>query len=121
MVMRSLSSHIGLLCLSAAVTGALGGCQEQQTSLVAGPAKTQAYYSAHAEEAKLIAEKCLAFEANAFSAMSPSKQKAWAETEDGISCKNARRAHAVALWNARQQRLSDAAAKYGQPEPVPQK
>lgn len=96
-------------------------CQEQQPAVVGGPAKTQAYYAAHADEAKVVAEKCLAFEANAFSAMPPSKQKAWAETDDGINCANARQAHAVALWNARQQRISDAAAKYGQPEPVSKK
>lgn len=92
-------------------------CQEQYPVVVGGPAKTQAYYATHADQAKEVAEKCLAFEANAFSAMAPSKQKAWAETDDGISCTNARQAYATLLWNARQKRISDAAAKYGQPEP----
>jgi hypothetical protein len=89
-------------------------CQEQQPSVVGGPAKTQAYYAAHANEAKIVAEKCQAFESNAFSAMAPSKQKAWAETDDGISCNNAMRAQAVAIWNDRQRRLRESAAKYGQ-------
>ncbi|WP_228894796.1 hypothetical protein [Pseudoduganella aquatica] len=112
MVMQSLRSRLRVLSWSGAVAAALAGCQEQFPSVVGGSAKTQAYYSAHAEEAKLVAEKCLAFEANAFSAMAPSKQKAWAETNDGISCANAKQAHAVALWNASQKRIRDSAARF---------
>lgn len=77
-----------------------------------GEAKSEAYYLQHSEEAKVVAEKCVEFENNSYSAMPPSKQKAWLETVDGINCTNSREAYGTITMNAYQQGLRDAAAKY---------
>lgn len=75
-------------------------------------AKSEAYYLQHSDEAKVVAEKCVKFEKNSYSAMPPSKQEAWLETVDGINCKNSRNAYGIIIMNAYQKRLRDSAAKY---------
>ncbi|MGK5038435.1 hypothetical protein [Janthinobacterium sp. LB3P118] len=94
----------------------LFACQEH-TSINGSEPKTEAYYLGHPDEAKVVTAKCKDFEVNAFSALTPSKQKIWLETTDGINCENAREANATSNWNAYQKSLRDAAAKYGLPEP----
>ncbi len=71
-------------------------------------AKTLQYYSSNPAEAKQVDEKCRAFQANEFSAMSPSKQAAWRETGEGINCKNAGEAYERIAAMEYQQRLLDA-------------
>lgn len=90
-------------------------CQEH-TSINGEEPKTEAYYIGHPDEAKVVTAKCKDFEVNAFSTLTPSKQKDWLETTDGINCENAREANATINWNAYQKSLRDAAAKYDRPE-----
>jgi hypothetical protein len=90
-------------------------CKEH-ASINGSEPKTEAYYIGHPDEAKMVTAKCKEFEVNAFSALTPSKQKDWLETTDGINCENAREANATNSWNAYQKSLRDAAAKYDRPE-----
>jgi hypothetical protein len=88
-------------------------CSKPSDTTNTGPVNSIAYYSANAGEAKQVAEKCKAFEVNAYSTMSSNKQKEWQETPAGINCKNARQAYGTILWNEHQQRITDSANKYG--------
>lgn len=90
-------------------------CQEHAL-INDGEPKTEAYYIGHPDEAKVVTAKCKEFEVNAFSALTPSKQKDWLETTDGINCENAREANATNNWDAYQKSLRDAAGKYDRPE-----
>ena len=81
-------------------------------TIAEGPAKSLEYYSKHPAETQQVAAKCLKFDKNEFSVMSPSKQQAWSETTAGINCNNAKTAYEFAMMSARQQRMIDAAAKY---------
>jgi len=95
-----------------AVTAPLLSACRQQSSIIGGDAKNTAYYEPHVEEAKVAAQKRVAFEADTLSAMAPSKQKDWQETADGISCTNVRQVAQIAAIKANQKRTSDTAAKY---------
>jgi hypothetical protein len=80
--------------------------------MVEEPPRSEAYYLAHAEEAKQMTAQCRAFAANELSVMPPSKQLAWKETSSGINCANAETANEQIVRSARQQRMIEAARKY---------
>lgn len=109
------------VCCLAICSVLLLGCQERFPSVIGGAAKTRAFYAANVEQAVKDAEKCIAFEASTLSAMPPSKQQGWLETDDGISCNNARMVAAIDAMDGNRRRRSDAASKYGQPGPSLQK
>lgn len=85
------------------------GCSEK---IMEKPAKSVSYYSKHLTEALEVNAKCVAFQNNEFSVMSPSKQHAWKETTEGINCANAETAKIYAAMAARRQRMIDADAPF---------
>ena len=85
---------------------------EKQNAIKEAPANSIAYYAKNPVEAKQVAEKCLTFERNEFSTMSPSKQKAWGETSAGINCDNAKQAYGIEIWNSRHRAMAEANKKF---------
>lgn len=75
-------------------------------------AKSLAYYTENARESEQMVQKCKTMENNELSTMSPSQIKTWLETTAGINCKNAMQATAIAINNAYQKKMRDAADKY---------
>ena|SRR5476649_3012362 len=76
------------------------------------PAKSLNYYMKNVDEAKQTAEKCLVFERNDFSTMSPTQQQTWRETAAGVNCQNAKQAYGIEIINARQRALLKNDEKY---------
>ncbi|WP_147328195.1 MULTISPECIES: hypothetical protein [unclassified Duganella] len=91
------------------------GCGE---TVMEKPANSVSYYSKHLTEALQVNAKCVAFQNNEFSVMTPSKQHAWKETTEGINCANAETAKVYAAMAARHQRMIDADAPF---QPAPEK
>lgn len=85
---------------------------EKQNEVKEVPANSIAYYAKNTLEAKQMTEKCLAFNNNELSTMSPSKQKEWSETSAGINCHNAREAYAVEIHNAYNRKINETNDKY---------
>jgi len=75
-------------------------------------AKSVDYYKGNLEEAKTTLQKCTALISGEVSTMSPSQRAAWSETTVGINCENARVASVDSAYDAHQQRMREAAAKY---------
>jgi hypothetical protein len=69
-----------------------------------------AYFKSNASVAKATAERCMHFQKNAYSTMSPTQQRAWADTAEGINCKNARTAYAEHVYADHNRKMREAAA-----------
>ncbi len=85
---------------------------EKQNEVKEAPANSIAYYAKNTVEAKQVAEKCITFDRNEFSTMSPSKQKAWSETSAGINCSNAKEAYGIEIWNSRNRAIAESNKKF---------
>lgn len=92
----------------------LAGCS-QTTTPDAEPIKTTAYYAANPEIAKAVAKKCAAMEKNELSLITPSKRKAWDETNVGINCANAQLAYGNIILIENQRKYLKSDSKYGNP------
>lgn len=92
----------------------LAGCS-QTTTPDAEPVNTTAYSASNPEIAKAVAKKCAAMEKSELSLMSPSKRKAWDETNAGINCANAQLAYGDIILIENQRKYLKSDSKYGNP------
>lgn len=105
--MKSINSPLFLIVIALVCSAC-----EKQNSLTDVPANSLAYYDKNPIEAKQVSLKCLDFEKNEFSTMSPSKQKAWAETSSGINCNNAKYAYSNEIMRSRNRAMAESNKKY---------
>lgn len=101
-----------MLFVSAALL--LAGCSKTTTP-DAESVNTTAYYAANPDIAKAVAKKCATLAQNELSLLSPSKRKAWDETNTGINCANAQLAYGDIILIENQQKYIKSDAKYGNP------
>lgn len=100
--------HLNVVAIFACAL-AISACHKSNFPSVTGltEAKSSDYFSSSPEITKPLAKKCQEFQTGGMSVMSPSEQKEWADSIDGINCRNIMHANFVILLQERNQRFED--------------
>lgn len=101
----------GILVCSAI---SLSACHKVNVPDVTGlsEAKSMEFFQNNAEVTKQVAEKCRDFMLKGYSVLSPSDQKVWEDSTDGINCRNAQRANVLLMMIERNRRIEEQDRKF---------